>query len=199
MEKLHQKLISANYALLTCKYFVPQRIRKIIYRSLFESHLNFGSILYGSCEPRLLINIANIQKRAVRSLDRAKYASHTNLIFKNNNLLKVSDLINLNQCLLLHKFRAKRLPQTFSTFFVPMSSDTQHISDSDYNYHHNQINQTHLCYFPHYQAVKSWNCTPINIKCEGEEEQFKYAFIKYKLSNYETECFKRNCYSCRNI
>ena len=62
LDKMQRKLISANYALSTCKYSVPLRIRKMIYKSLFESHINFGSVVYGSCDPKLLTNIATIQK-----------------------------------------------------------------------------------------------------------------------------------------
>ena len=40
--KLQRKLISSDYALTTAKYSVPLRIRKTIYRTLFECHLQFG-------------------------------------------------------------------------------------------------------------------------------------------------------------
>ena len=67
LDKLQRKLISANYALSSGNYSVPLRIRKKIYKSFFESHLHFGSVIYGSCNPNLLTNITNLQKRAIRS------------------------------------------------------------------------------------------------------------------------------------
>ena len=198
LDKLQRKLISANYALSSCKYSVPLRICKIIYKSLFESHLNFGSIIYGSCNPNLLTNITNLQKRAIRSVACAKFAAHTDPLFQRFNVLKVTDIVRLNQCLLIHKFRANRLPPTFNSFFKPMSSGpSSSIKDSDYNYKHNNVNRDYLCYYPHYQAVKAWNCTNIDIKCQGEEELFKQRFISSKVFSYESECLKRNCYSCK--
>ena len=44
MDHVNKKLVSANYALSRSKSFLPRRILKNIYRSLFESHLHFGSI-----------------------------------------------------------------------------------------------------------------------------------------------------------
>jgi hypothetical protein len=54
INKLKSKLNSGLYALSTCAYIVPLRIRKLIYRSLVESHLRVGSILYGAATPKLL-------------------------------------------------------------------------------------------------------------------------------------------------
>ena len=182
LEKLQSKLISANYALSTSKYLVPLRIRKVIYRSLFESHLHFGSIIYGSCEPKYLSNIVTIQKRAVRNIVCAKYRAHTDPIFKQLNILKAEDLINLDQCLFVHKYRSNRLPLPFKSFFTSQSSSSSFITHADYNFKHNNINHEYLCHFPLYKIVKTWNCTNINVKCQGEEKQFKIDYIHSKLS-----------------
>ena len=47
MDHVNKKLVSANYALSRSKSLLPRRILKNIYRSLFESHLHFGSIVWG--------------------------------------------------------------------------------------------------------------------------------------------------------
>ena len=44
MDHVNKKLVSANYALSRSKSLLPRRILNNIYRSLFESHLHFGSI-----------------------------------------------------------------------------------------------------------------------------------------------------------
>ena len=146
-----------------------------------------------------LYDIINLQKRAVRSIVCAKPAAHTDPIFKKLNILKVEDLISLNQTLFIHKYRAGRLPSSFNNFFsnIISNSTSTTIKDSDFNFKHNIINQDNLCYLPHYQIVKSWNCTSTSIKCQGEENQFKLDYINVKISLYETECYKRNCYSCK--
>ena len=47
MDHVNKKLVSANYALSRSKSLLPRRILNNIYRSLCESHLHFGSIVWG--------------------------------------------------------------------------------------------------------------------------------------------------------
>ena len=42
------------YALLTCKNLVPLNKILLIYRGLIDSHLQFGSIIYGAANPKLV-------------------------------------------------------------------------------------------------------------------------------------------------
>jgi hypothetical protein len=198
LKKLQSKLISANYALNTAKDFVPLRIRKTIYRSLFESHLHFGSLIYGSANPSKLSAINNLQKQAVRSVARAKYRAHADPLFQSLKILKIPDLIRLNQTLFVHKYRSDRLPPSFSNYLTPNTvGPSSGIRHADYNYQSSRINVPALCYMPTYQLIKSWNCTPISIKSEGEEDNFKLLYISKVLESYDFECLKARCYSCQ--
>ena len=47
-EHVTKKLNSANYALSSSKHFLPLSIKMTIYRCLFESHLQFGNIVWGA-------------------------------------------------------------------------------------------------------------------------------------------------------
>ena len=53
-EHLAKKLASANFAVNSSKNFLPSHIRKTIYFSLFDSHLNFGNILWGCAANKFL-------------------------------------------------------------------------------------------------------------------------------------------------
>ena len=81
------------YALSTFNNFVPM----LSYRSLIESHLQLGSIVYGAANPKLLEPIKLLQRRTLRFVAMAKYKAHTDPLFKMYNILNVSDLINLKQ------------------------------------------------------------------------------------------------------
>ena len=63
IEHICKKLASANYALNTSKNFLPLNIRKMIYHSLFASHLNFGNLLWGCASKKLLEKVENLQTR----------------------------------------------------------------------------------------------------------------------------------------
>ena len=62
-EHLAKKLASANFAVNSSKNFLPSHIRKTIYFSLFDSHLNFGNILWGRAANKFLKKIDTLQKK----------------------------------------------------------------------------------------------------------------------------------------
>ena len=45
VEHIGKKLASDNFAINSSKKFLPPNTRKMIYYSLFDSHLNFGNLL----------------------------------------------------------------------------------------------------------------------------------------------------------
>ena len=61
---IYKKLVSANVALSRSKGFLPTQILKSIYQSLFESHLHFGSIVWGSAKQNILNKLEIQQKKS---------------------------------------------------------------------------------------------------------------------------------------
>ena len=47
IQHIAKKLASANFGINSSKNFLPLKIRKTLYYSLFDSHLNFGNLLWG--------------------------------------------------------------------------------------------------------------------------------------------------------
>jgi hypothetical protein len=52
VEHICKKLSSANFAINSSKNFLPLHIRKMIYYSLFNSHLNLGNLLCGCADKK---------------------------------------------------------------------------------------------------------------------------------------------------
>ena len=63
VEHICKKLASANFAINSSKNFLPLKIRKMIYYSLFDSHLNFGNLLWGCANHKMLEKVVNLQKK----------------------------------------------------------------------------------------------------------------------------------------
>ena len=49
-----KKLASANFAINSTKHFMPLQIRKTLYHTIFESHINFGILLWGCAKSKIL-------------------------------------------------------------------------------------------------------------------------------------------------
>ena len=65
------------------KHYAPVLILKIIYNSLFLSHLNYGITAWGlNVGPRIY---NTLQKKAIKYISNAKYNSHTTPVFKQSS------------------------------------------------------------------------------------------------------------------
>ena len=195
ISKLKSKLNLGIYALATCTKVVPFRIRKLIYHSLFESHLHFGSIIYGASNPRNLSSIETVQRKALRVLTRSKYNAHSDPLFRKHSILKLSDLIQLNQSIFVRQFKNGKLPDSFNDFFQNIPFNEQKSRDDDYNLR--KPTNIALLHFPSAQIVRSWNQNHLTLKSEADITAFKEDFIQKKLKTYDEECSKENCSACQ--
>ena len=195
--KLKAKLNSGLYALSTCNHIVPLKIRKLIYRSLIESHLHFGAIIYGAANSKLLEPIEILQRKAVRLVARAKYNAHTDPLFKMFRILKHSDLVHLNQTVFVRMFKNKKLPCSFDNFFQNLTLEEQKSRDDDYNLKQKSNNSNLFLYYPSVQLIRNWNRNSIVLKSEADISCLKNDFTTFKLNSYEEDCNKLNCYVCK--
>ena len=180
----------------TCSIIVSLKIRKTIYSSQFESHLRFGSIIYGAATKRLLEPISILQIKALRLVARASYNAHTDILFKQYNFLKYDDLIHLTQCIFIRQYSIKQLPISFKNMFQYLPLSEQVYRDHDYNFVPLKVNISNINFFPTVQMVRTWNCSHLFIKCEAELITMKEIFITQCLSKYDKDCVKLNCYVC---
>ena len=63
----------------------------MLYYSVFDSHLNFGNLLWGSADNKLLNKIENIQKKCIRNIGLKHFRAYTEPIFKQMEILKFTD------------------------------------------------------------------------------------------------------------
>ena len=97
------------------KHYVPVLILKIIYNSLFLSHLNYGITAWSfKVGPR----INTLQKKAIRFISNAKYNSHTTPKFKNLQLLQAVDIFKLACFKLFYKCENRIIPDYFKNMFL---------------------------------------------------------------------------------
>ncbi len=75
------------------KHFVSLNARVMIYNSLILSHLNYLILAWGN----RCVRITKLKKRIVRTLSISKYKAHTEPIFKILSLLKVNDILKLQE------------------------------------------------------------------------------------------------------
>ena len=112
INKISFKLARINGILARLKHTFPTDILRLLYNSLFLPYLNYGVIIWGRNQPR----ITKLQKRAVRLINKSKYNSHTEPIYKNMKLLKFDDIFKLNCLKLFFKHINLKLPSYFLNY-----------------------------------------------------------------------------------
>ena len=198
IQHIAKKLASANYGINTSKNFLPLKIRKTLYYSLFDSHLNFGNLLWGCAKNKFINKLENLQKKCIRNVALKSYRAHTEPLFKQLEILKLSDKLSYCRASFMHAYRHEKLPPSFSGIFTDtiMSDETQS-RHNDYNYLNEPAIKRCLENFPLKQIIFNWNALDIDLKATGELAEFKTMLKEKYLSQYsfETDCLG-DCYSC---
>ena len=188
------KLVKNVGVLNILKKTLPLNILRIIYNALLLPHLNYGNLAWGHQAKRLNL----IQKRAVRILTASKYNSHTEPLFKQTNILKVSDICTLNEIKLYYKLINKQLPQYFNYFTCEANSDIHGYNTCSRNkLHIPKTNQHFAKNNLRYRIIQTLNKLPDNVIMKIYTHSI-YGLTshakKYFISNYKTECTIENCY-----
>ena len=117
IDKLASKL-SWNAGILNkLKDFLSAFIMKTLYFSRSHSHLNYGILIWGyKCN-----QLVKIQKLLIRIVMLAKYNAHTDPLFKQAAILKISDMLRVNTL----KFYCKHKHGKFPNYFYNFNLTTQ--------------------------------------------------------------------------
>ena len=197
-QHVHKKLTSANFALSRSKSFLPTYILKQIYQSLFESHLHFGSTIWGCAKPSILKKLEIQQKKAIRHIHTLKNNAHTAISFKKLEYLKIHDLISYNQAIFALSYRNNKLPFSFANMLSTVPELSRRSRDDDYNFASPPLTFSDLHHFPTQKIIYNWNNLPLLVKSVSEPGIFRKELKNHFLSKYETDCVNLNCFSCQN-
>ena len=202
IEHIFKKLASANFAINSSKNFLPLNIRKTLYYSLFDSHINFGNLLWGCAKTRELKKVENLQKKCIRNVALKSFRSHTEPLFKDLKILKLSDRVSFSRSIFMHKYRNKKLPSSFIDIFIDASNtnQTHYNRHSDYNYDTVPAIKKYLEKFPLKQIIFNWNSLILELKATADALEFETMLKQYYLAKYKSELdCSHDCFICNML
>ena len=124
-------MLTQMHWLARLKLFLPQYIIKTIYTSLILCQLNYGILVWGHNNNR----VYKLQKSAVRIISCSKFNAHSEPLLKKLNLLKVEDVLKLQQLKCYHKLINRELPGYFTCFpITPATEIHQHSTRAASNF-----------------------------------------------------------------
>ena len=80
-------------------------ILKTAYHSLFESHLQYGTQLWGQKNNETITTFQKLQNRALRKINFKKRHDRISCVYKECKILKFPDILNLQNCLLMYEIQ----------------------------------------------------------------------------------------------
>ena len=99
---LASKLNTANAILAKLRHFVNSEILRSTYFTIFHSHLNYICIAWGVT--RFPQQKVSSPKKALGIMNFVSFNSHTLSLFKNSNILKFADIIDVESCIFINNY-----------------------------------------------------------------------------------------------
>ena len=104
------------------RQFFNERTLILIYHAIFDSHLNYASIVWVQTKSSI-DRVFIVQKKALRTIHFKDKIDYTSSLFSESNIIKLPDKISIENCLFVRKSLNNQLPEIFNNWFV-FSSDT---------------------------------------------------------------------------
>ena len=103
------------------RYYVHLDILRSLYYSFIYPFLTYGLLVWGNTYLTNIKPLFILQKRAVRTMTFCKFDEHSSPLFKQTNILKLSDLIKFQISIFMYKFHKNQLPAVFDSYFLSIS------------------------------------------------------------------------------
>ena len=178
---------------------IPFDSMKILYNSLIFPHYSYCLEAWGACQPKSSKRIKLIQKKAVRTVCKSHWLSHTEPRMKKLNLLKFDDQHEFQCLTLIFKMLKGLSPDIYQ--LLPTQNDNNTTSSL-----RSSRDQPQNLRLPSYQANQNkrtfrsltpdlWNRLPNELKCATSQAIFKNKLKSNILLHYEdrTMCTNPIC------
>ena len=108
--------------LAKARHFMRKRELLSLYCAIFASHLSYACQVWSSqvwfIHNSVSNKISNMQKKAMRIISFSEFHAPPDPLFKLNRVLKIQDLVSLQNCLFVHDFLNGKLPTCFNDYFT---------------------------------------------------------------------------------
>ena len=97
----------------------PKNTIRFIYYGIFHSLLHYSTQLWGQLSDNQFHTIQTLQNKAIRIINFADYRASASPLYRRSKILKVSDIVNAQNALLVWDCLKGHLPVALSNTFIP--------------------------------------------------------------------------------
>ena len=174
------------------KHTLPPRVLLTLYNTLILPHLNYGLVLWGHRNERIL----KLQKRAIRTISNSKFNEHTEPICKLLSILKLPDMYNLQLYKMYYKIKREIVPQYFTTVIPTLTYCyfTRRTADQQTRTYH--VFADHNCLHAMIDLLNKSPLIKAHVTASVNLRHF-VSFVKQQcFRRYEYFCEVNDCYVC---
>ena len=193
------KISRNNSVINRVKNVLPPSSLKLLYNSFIQPHIQYGLSAWGGCSGLNKKRIIAIQKRAVRTITKSYYSSHTQPRMKKMGLLNFDDLYK-EQCLMLtHDCLYNKAPKNIINLIhrdqpsggIALRNHIQNPLNLKIPNLKTKAGTSSFCV----KGPTFWNEMPNEIKTVKKRECFKKSTKTFLLSKYEhkSSCSNPRC------
>ena len=112
------KLKRANGALAKIRHLVPKYVLLQVYYSVFHFHLQYCCQIWGQPTCSQIKRIASLQNTAIRLMSFETQRTPSSPLYARFGILKMSDMVHLQNILLLHSVYHNKTPDSIQNTFA---------------------------------------------------------------------------------
>ena len=116
VDKVHQQIMSATHLISGTRLSLTKCTKIMLYKARIKPHLEYAIAIWGNTCKVYINKLAVSQKKAVRVINNRPFGAHTGDLFKQDKILKLNQLLQLNLAKLGHSLWHGYAPQELLTF-----------------------------------------------------------------------------------
>ena len=183
----NSKISRALFTINQAKHLLSPNCMLTLYYSMIHPYLAYGLLAWGNYSKSLLNHTLSLQKKAVRIISKAHFDSHTDPIFKQLNILKLTDLYEYEMALFMMKYARNKLPCSFNGLFPTINNKLGRSFTRQSQLLHVKFSRTDFSgRFLIFKFPRLWNewCCKIPNYDYLSVNQFKYSVKRILVASY---------------
>ena len=188
--ELSKKLARTCGIFCKLRQYVSPEILNVLYYSLFFSIVSYGISIWGLTHPSTLDILFKLQKKAIRIITFNDRYTHTNPLFSQLKILKISDILSFQLLSFIYQCQHDPPVSHFENLVIPL--------ENVHNYGTRQatkgnlyLKQIHTTQYGirsvKYTGSILWNDLPVSIRKVPSLSIFKKRLKEYFFKSYHDE------------
>ena len=122
IDKICKKVSKVCGMIYKLRYYVPLSTLKIVYFSLFHSHIQYSLLNWGRASKSILYKLKILQNKILRAMLFCSKQDRTNLLYFKLKILKLENMIAMEYAKFIFKFNNHMLPDSFNCYFTKLEN-----------------------------------------------------------------------------